>query len=139
MPIDLSSFAEIVNSALADSSPCVVATVGDDGVPDIGYKGSLMVLDQDHLAYWERTRGVQLANLRNHPGVAALYFNRQRGKYLRFFGQAELYESGPERDQIMAKVVQPELDRDPERKGIAVRIRVDRLEDPFGGASQRRD
>jgi hypothetical protein len=137
--IDLAPYAEAVNSALAEGTFCVVATGGQDGIPDIGFKGSMLVFDRDHLAYWERTRGQHLANLRRNPGVAVMYFSRERGKYLRLYGHASLHEDGPVRDQIMGRVVAPELEKDPERKGIGVLIRVDRLTEPFGGVSQQRD
>ena len=37
MPIDLSEYAAAVNSALAEASPCVLATQGES-MPDIGFK-----------------------------------------------------------------------------------------------------
>lgn len=137
MPIDLTEFSDAINNALGESTYCVVSTCGPDG-PDIGYKGSMQVFDRDHLSYWERTRGQHLANLRRNPGVAVLYFSRERGKYLRMYGQAELHEDGPMREQIVAKTPEAELSRDLERKGIGVLIRVDRLVEAFGQVSQQR-
>ena len=40
---------------------------------------------------------------------------------------AELHRDGATREQIMAKTVEFELARDPERKGAGVLIRVDRV------------
>jgi general stress protein 26 len=137
--IDLSGYADAVDNALAEGKFAVVATVDANGMPDLGFKGSLMVFDTDHLAYWERTRGRHLDNLRQSPGVAVMYFNRDRGMYLRMYGQAELHEDDALRQQIMERTVQPELNYDPERKGIGVLIRVDALEEPFSGTSQRRE
>jgi len=137
MPIDLTPFAEAINSALAECTFCVLATSGEQG-PDIGFKGSIQVFDEDHLCYWERTPGGHLANLRSDPRVAVLYFSRERGKYLRIYGRAELQEDDTTREQIMARTPAPELEKDPERQGIGVLIRVDRLVEPFGGVSQKR-
>jgi uncharacterized pyridoxamine 5'-phosphate oxidase family protein len=138
MAIDLTEYAEAVNNALTEGTFCVLATSGDDG-PDVGFKGSMQVFDQDHLCYWERTRGGHLANLRSDPRVAVMYFSRERGKYLRLYGRAELHEDGPIREQVMARTPAPELEKDPERKGIGVLIRVDRLKEPFGGVTQHRE
>lgn len=139
MPIDLTEYAEAINAARADGTSCIVATQGGDGVPDIGFKGSLMVFDGEHLAYWERVRGQHYENLRAGPGIAVMYFNRDRGKLIRAFGHAVLHEDGPLREQIMARTIQAELDMDPERKGVGVLIRVDRLAEMFGGVTQTRD
>ena len=87
----------------------------------------------------QRTRGRHLANLRRNPGVAVLYFSRTRGTYLRLYGRAELHEGDAVREQIMGRVVEPELNYDPERRGIGVLIRVDRLVETFGGVAQQRD
>lgn len=135
--IDLSEMAEPIAVALDEGSPCLVATASRDGHPNIAFKGSLMVLDQDHLAFWERSHGETVAHLRENPHIAAIYRSAQRGQAWRFYGEAELLESGDLREQIMARTIPAELDRDPERKGIAVVIRVDRV---LGrGFEQRRD
>ena len=138
MPIDLTPFTEGINNALTEGTFCVLSTCGDDG-PDVGFKGSLQVFDDQHLCYWERTRSGHLANLRSDPGVAVMYFSGQRGKYLRMYGRAELHEDGPTREQIMARTPAPELEKDPERRGIGVLVRVDRLVEPFGGVTQQRE
>ncbi len=138
--IDLSKYAEAVNAALSKGAPCIVATAGQDGMPDIGPKGSVLVLDNDHLAYWERTGGQHLANVEQQtPQVAVMYMNLAERTFVRFFGKAELHKTGELRERVMARVVQPELDRDPERKGAAVVIRVDKVIDSFGGQSMSRD
>lgn len=140
MAIDLTPYSELLLSALADGTPCTVATVSEDGMPDIGLKGSLMVYDADHLAYWERARRRHMANLKTgSPGVAAIYYSREKRRHVRFFGEAELHEEGPVRDAIMARTIQAELDRDPERMGAGVLIRVDRIEDPASGGTILRD
>lgn len=139
MSFDLTELTETVGGALAQGRPCVLATVGPDGRPDIGPKGSMLILDKHRLAYWERTRGGHLENLRQSPYVAVLYLDLEHGKYIRFFGRAELHEDGPLRAQVMERVVKPELDYDPERKGIAVVIEVERVHDPFGRGEMTRD
>ncbi|GAB4327154.1 MAG: hypothetical protein Kow0010_10580 [Dehalococcoidia bacterium] len=138
MSFDLTEYADAVNSALAQGTPCVLATAGADGTPDIGFKGSMMVFDKDRLAYWERTQGGHLENLRQSPKVAVMYFNRDRGLYLRLYGRATIYEEGPTREQIMARVVPAELEYDPERKGFGVLIDVDTVSEPFGRGTLRR-
>ncbi|MFN8556100.1 MAG: pyridoxamine 5'-phosphate oxidase family protein [Dehalococcoidia bacterium] len=116
-----------INVALAEGTPVVVGTASKDGAPDLAFKGSAMVFDSEHLAFWERAGGQTLRNLAENPQVCLLYRNPQRGIAWRFFGVATLHRDGAVREQVMARVVEAELNRDPERTGSAVMVRVDRV------------
>ena len=118
---------ELIDNALANGSPCILATVSADGEPDIGYKGSMMVFDNESLAYWERTRRVHMKNVKENPRVIVLFRDAKTKAAWRFHGTATLHESGQIRDQVMARTVKDELDKDPERKGAAVVIRLDKI------------
>lgn len=118
---------DLVDNALANGSPCIIATVSADGEPDIGYKGSMMVFDNDSLAYWERTKRVHMKNVKENPKVIVLFRDAKTKAAWRFHGTATLLESGPIRDQVMARTVKDELDKDPERKGAAVVIKLDKI------------
>jgi hypothetical protein len=125
--IDLTEMAEFVDKSGPDGYVMLVATASKDGAPDISFKGSFMVWDKDHLAFWERAHGQTLANLEENPQAAVVYRNRDAGKAWRFWGTAELLRDGPVREGIMGRTFQPELDRDPERKGVAVLIKVNKV------------
>lgn len=125
--IDLSEMAEGVNVAFEEGTPCVVATASREGKPNLAFKGSVMVFDKDHLAWWERSRAETLGHLRENPAVAVLYRNAPRGLAWRFYGEAELHAEGDLRLEVMSRTIQAELDRDPERQGVAILIRVDRV------------
>src|SRR5262245_16534497 len=108
-----------------------------------------MVLDDQHLALWERGKGSTNANLAN--GAKVTVFLRKpalresgllpKGGIARFYGTAEIHKSGPVYEEIWARLVQPDKDRDPEKKGFGVRIKVERAEDldgqPLGPAGGR--
>ncbi len=126
--IDLTPYATAVNGALAHRRPAFVATSGEDGTPDIGPKGSVFVADAGHLAYLEYTGGGHLANLRRNPKVAIVYFDPEaEPRYVRFYGEAELLETGALRDELRARVNPIELAQDPNNAGVMVRIRVDEV------------
>lgn len=118
---------QALNSALAESSPVIVATAGASGAPDMAFKGSVMAFDAERLAFWERSHGTTLQNLIENPQVCLLYRNPARQLAWKFFGSAELHGDGEVRQQVMDRTVPVELSRDPERKGIAVVIRIDRV------------
>ncbi|MCC7367024.1 MAG: pyridoxamine 5'-phosphate oxidase family protein [Chloroflexi bacterium] len=135
--IDLSDVAEYVDRSGPDGYPMLVATASKAGAPNLAFKGSVMVWDKDHLAFWERAHGETLAHLLENPKIALIYRNKEAGKMWRFWGECELLRDGDLRDGIMARTFQPELDRDPERKGVAVLIRVDKVSG--AGVTQTRD
>jgi len=119
--------ARALDNALADRSPCLVATASAAGMPDVSYRGSVMVFDAEHLAFWERTKGETLENIRENPHVCVLYRNAETRVGWRFYGGAQVLEDGDVRAQIMERVNQFELAQDPERTGYAVVVRVDRV------------
>ncbi|HWO43036.1 MAG TPA: pyridoxamine 5'-phosphate oxidase family protein [Candidatus Eisenbacteria bacterium] len=130
---------DLVDNALANDCPCILATASRDGEPDIGYKGSMMVFDQESLAYWERTRRQHLKNVLENPKVVVLFRDPKTRVNWRFHGIATVHESGPVREQVMARTVPAELEKDPERKGAAVIIRVNKVTNLAGQVLQSRD
>ena len=128
MPVKLTEeMAQALSTALSDRVSCVLATATADGRPDVGYKGSMMVYDDEHLAYWERTRGQHLTNVQENPHVAVLYNNGATRQSWRFFGQATVHREDEVWHRVMDRCVPAELNRDPERLGYAVLIRVDKV------------
>ncbi len=84
---------------------------------------SVLVFDQETLAYWERSRRSALDNIAGNPQVVIFYNNPEKRIRWRFNGTATVYEHGEIRDKVMSRTVQGELDRDPERQGVAVPLR----------------
>lgn len=125
--IDLTQFADTVDNARADNNTGLVAT-SNDGMPDLSMRGSLMVWDADHLAWWERGKRETYAGLETNPKAAVFVRNPTRDKRtLRFYGEARIVFDLAERERIWQRVNQLEKDMDPEGKGIAVVMRVDRV------------
>jgi hypothetical protein len=129
---------DLINNAWVDGYPCMLATSGKDG-PNISPKGSLIVYDDQHLAYWERSKKKALENLGHDKRVTVMYsnFKAQRdgvleSGFLRFWGTAELHESGPIKDAIFAKLTKREQEHDGADKGLGVLIRIERAADVRG-------
>jgi general stress protein 26 len=129
---------ELINNALANGCPCILATASPDGEPDIGFKGSMMVFDDESLAYWERTRRQHLKNITANPKVIVLFRDTKTKVNWRFHGVATVHDSGAVRDQVMARTVPAELEKDPERKGSAVVIRIEKVTNLGGQVLQSR-
>jgi len=124
---------DAINSSLADGTPCLLGTVSGDGHPQISPKGSMLVHDAGSLAFWERSKRTALANIQANKNAVVYYRNSEKadqlpqGACLRFYGTCRVVEDGPEREAVMGKVVQRELDADKGRTGVAVIIDVDRI------------
>ncbi|MGE0599939.1 MAG: pyridoxamine 5'-phosphate oxidase family protein [Dehalococcoidia bacterium] len=128
MPIALTDEMKAAfETSLADGAPVIFATADKNGMPDIAYKGSAMIFDSEHVAFWERALGTTFSNVKENPGVCVLYRNPATRLAWKMFGQAEVLTEGAVRQQVMDRTIQLELDRDPERKGAAVLIRIDRV------------
>ena len=137
MPIS-QKIRALVDNAWVDGYPCLLATAGQDG-PNISPKGSMLVYDDEHLAYWERSKKQALANLGSDRRVCVMYpnFKAQRdgvleSGFLRFYGTAELHESGPVREAIFAKLVPREQTHAGAEAGIGVLIKIEKAIDIRG-------
>ena len=64
----------LIRNAWDDGYPCLVATHGREG-PNITPKGSMIVYDDAHLAWWERSKRAVLENLAHDARVCVMYAN----------------------------------------------------------------
>jgi uncharacterized protein len=119
---------------------CLVATVLPGGFAQVSPRGSTMVFDDEHLALWERGKGSTSENLRDGAKVT-VFFRKPalresgllpKGGIARFYAIAGIHTSGPAYEEVWRRLVQPEKDRDPDKKGYAVLLRVERAEDLDG-------
>ena len=129
---------ELVDRAHADGWDCIVGTVDKDGQPQLSLKGSVMIYDSETLAYWERAKRTALANVADNSKVTVLYNNMTDRTRWRFYGTAEVHESGPIREEVMSRTVEAELERDPDRLGVAVLIKVNKVAELSGNVLQER-
>jgi len=139
----LASIPKILHEHINTAFPvnvCLVATVLSDGFAQVTPRGSTMVFDDEHLALWERGKGTTNQNLKDGTKLTVFFRKSQlretgilpKGGIARFYGTAVLHRSGPVYEEIWRRLIQMEKDRDPEKKGFAVLIRIDRAEDLDG-------
>jgi hypothetical protein len=128
-----------INAAFPENV-CLVATVLPSGFAQVTPRGSTLVFDDDHLAIWERGRGSTNESLADGSKVTVYFRDPKlrasgvlpKGGIARFYGTAKLHKSGDIYEQVWNRVVQPEKDRDPDKKGFAVLIKVERAEELDG-------
>src|SRR5712692_6200285 len=130
---------EHINTAFP-ANVCLVATVLPNGFAQVSPRGSTMVFDDEHLALWERGKGSTNANLADGTKVTVFLRKPQlreagilpKGGIARFYGTAKIEKSGLAYEEIWTRLVQPEKERDPDKKGFGVLIKVERAEDLDG-------
>jgi hypothetical protein len=129
---------EHINATLFPNTP-LVGSVDRDGYPRISLRGSTCVFDDTTLAFWERSSAGLKESIENCAKLTMFFQKPELRETLlpiagvaRFFGTAEVHRSGPVRDRVWEIILEAERQRDPERKGFAVLIRVERAEDLRG-------
>lgn len=130
---------EHINTAFP-ANVTLVGVVQPNGYAQISPRGSTMVYDEQHLALWERGKGSTNKLLQDGTKVTVFLRKPQlreagilpKGGVARFYGTAKVHKSGEAYDRVWAQLIQPEKDRDPDKKGYAVLIRVERAEDLDG-------
>ena len=137
---------DLLASALTDGVPCLVGTASKSGHPQISPKGSVAVFDERTLSFWERSFRSAAAAISQNSRVVVYYRNHARAAEIpyrsaamRFHGSARIVDSGPERDRAWDLTVPLEQEKDPDRKGVAVLIEVDRIEELSGAIIMERD
>jgi len=130
---------EHINNAAFTDNVCLIATVLPNGFAQVTPRGSTMVFDDEHIALWERGRGSTSENLTDGTKVT-IFFRKSLlriegllplGGIARFYGTAAIHKSGALCEQVWNRLIQPEKERDPEKKGFAVLIKIERAEDLF--------
>jgi hypothetical protein len=119
---------------------CLVGTVLPNGYAQVTPRGSTQVFDDGHFSLWERGRGSTADNLADGTKITVYFRKPQlradgilpKGGIARFYGTARLFKSGPVYEQVWTRLIQPEKDRDPDKKGFAVLIEVERAEELDG-------
>lgn len=132
MAINMTGAMEILDSALADKCVCLLGSADAQGNPQISPKGSMMVFDATHLAYWERAGRTANKNLRENASVVVFYRNTAKGAVWRFYGTAKVFDAGPERETVWTRTIEAERSKDPDKKGAGVIIEVKKITDLSG-------
>ena len=123
----------LVNGALANGTPVLIAVVTKDGKPRMSFRGSLQTMDDDKLSFWaRRLEGETVEGVKAHPDVAVLYRDAPKRHLLQLSGRARIAADGAERERVYEAAPEIEQRADPERKGGGVVIELDRVEGMLG-------
>ena len=94
-----------VKKAVAECGPAMVATASKSGRPNVSAKGSLRVLDDEHLVFADVRSPRTIANIRENPQVGIICLNPATRKGCRIWGKAEVMASGELFDKLVKEFV----------------------------------
>src|SRR5438034_6530359 len=79
-----------------------VATVCPDGTPNLSPKGTVCVLDDDHLIFADLRSPGTVANLRANPNIEVNVVDHLVRKGYRFKGKAQVVDDGEDLERYIA-------------------------------------
>jgi predicted pyridoxine 5'-phosphate oxidase superfamily flavin-nucleotide-binding protein len=122
----------IINGALSERTPMVLASVDADGRPRLTFRGSVQTCSDDQVGFWARNPGGgTMDNIGANPNVSMIMRNPDTRVVLQLVGRAHRVE-GAEREQVYANAPEIEQRGDPEKKGAGVIVDLDRVEGFLG-------
>ncbi|KAA8821274.1 pyridoxamine 5'-phosphate oxidase family protein [Bifidobacterium vespertilionis] len=108
-----------------------ISTVSKDGQLDLGPKMSLFVLDENHIAYHERTAGQAYQNLKDGSPLVIAYANLAEKKGYRFRGNVVLHVD----DDIYEAQVKVAEEKGTKKPAVIPVLEVIEIQDLSSGAN----
>jgi predicted pyridoxine 5'-phosphate oxidase superfamily flavin-nucleotide-binding protein len=94
---------EEVKKYIGEIRPSLVATANKSGKPNVSAKGSLRVLDGNHVVFADIVSPRTVANIKENPQVAIICLDAPTRKGCRIWGRGEIFNSGELFDKIVAE------------------------------------
>ena len=115
----------------------LIGTALADGSVQISPRGSTLVFDDETIAFWDRGSGHTHDNMKDGDRVTLFFRDPElrasgvlpAGGIARFYGTATIHADGATRDAVWDRMIEPEKNADPDKKGRAVLVAIDRAED----------
>lgn len=123
------SIKKMIDSALVEKHPMLVAYCDPQGQPVLSFRGSVQAWSDDQLALWIRSAdGAFVQAIRHNPRLALVYRNEETKATYNFQGRARV--TGLEADRRRVFDASPEAERahDFAMLGVAVLVDLDRVE-----------
>jgi uncharacterized protein len=98
----MAKLTEQAKKALGEIHPAMVATASKSGKPNVSAKGSVQVLDDEHIVFADVASPRTIANIKENPQVAVICLDAASRKGCRIWGKAEIITSGEIFDKISA-------------------------------------
>ena len=127
-----------INSARVSGNPCIVATASTEGTPNAGYIGTMMAIDEESLAYRDRSGASPLVHIEENSKVVVLFRDPTQQVGWKFRCTATVHRDGPVYDLVMSRLTESGVTLDPAVKGAAVVLQIDQVLTLYGEVMQER-
>jgi uncharacterized protein len=115
---------EEAKKAIETVRPCLVATSSVTGKPNVSAKGSVQVLDDEHVTFVDVASPRTIKNLRQNPQVSIICLDYPTRKGCRVWGKAEVLSSG----DLFVKVAAVMQARRNQKVDNVVKVTVEEVE-----------
>ena len=119
---------EVVSSSYGAGAPALVAYVDENGQPSLSIRGSTIVFSDTQLAVWVRPGSKMAGALAKNNRVSIMIRNPETRATLNFRGTAMLDAAEGVRTKLYETMPENERKADPEAKGQALILTVERLD-----------
>ena len=99
----MAKLTDEAKKAIGEIRPALVATASKAGKPNVSAKGSLRVLDDEHVLFADIASPRTIANIKENPHVAVICLNAATRKGCRIWGKGEIVSSGELFDKTTAE------------------------------------
>ncbi len=117
----MGTLTEEAKTLIGEIHPALVATASKDGKPNVSAKGSLRVLDDEHVIFSDMNSPRTIANLKENPLVSVICLDSNR-RSVRLWGHAYVLNSGPEFDAAVEAMAARNM-----KPNNVVKVKVDEV------------
>jgi len=89
----MAKLTDEAKKAIEEIRPSLVATASMAGKPNVSAKGSLRVLDDEHVAFADIASPRTVTNIRENPQVAVISLDAEARKGCRIWGKGSILNS----------------------------------------------
>jgi uncharacterized protein len=119
----MAKLTEEAKRAIETIRPALIATASKTGKPNVSAKGSLRILDDEHIIFADVSSPRTVTNIKENPQVAIICLDSVTRKGCRIWGKSEIINSG----EIFEKIASEFTRRSVNIKSV-VKINVEELE-----------
>ena len=119
----MAKLTEEAKKAIGTARTAFVATVSKGGKPNVSAKGSVRVLDDDHVMFADVASPRTIANIKENGQVAIICLDDATRKGCRMWGKGEILSSGELFDKVSAEMAARNM-----KPKHVVKVTVDEVE-----------